>query len=300
MDEVIASLEDLPKLPRSSRKKILIRCDTCGDVGLRSYDMILISNRLTCSFCLHSIASKNTKGFLKATEAAKSPESKEKRKKTMLEKYGVTSNFSKERARESLQKKYGVDNVSELNWVRKKQSSSHQSRTEDQIRESNEKRKKTCLKKFGHTTNMKDPPTIEKMLNTRLEKYGTRGNPNSGRKMYSFEGMRFDSSYELAYFLWMKDQGIVLERNTSPISYSSYGVVHQFYPDFVHPDGHLIEVKGEHLMKGVFGKNSRTLDKYQQTKDTVEWITDISDYTSYMVKSFGRNWKKKFSDLTNE
>ena len=60
-----------------------------------------------------------------------------------------------------------------------------------------------------------------------------------------YDNEYFDSSWELAYWIWCKNHKLAIARNHQGflLSNGSY-----FYPDFI-VDGNLIEIKGDHLKK---------------------------------------------------
>jgi len=58
------------------------------------------------------------------------------------------------------------------------------------------------------------------------------------------DGLFLNSTWELAFYLWCRDQGKKFERNTRGFPYTDFeGKQRNYYPDFV-VDGCLVEVKG--------------------------------------------------------
>ena len=113
-----------------------------------------------------------------------------------------------------------------------------------------------------------------KRINTNFTKYGV-GNPrvllhpesysysyyktDTFRKKIEFEGFKFDSSWELYYFIYMRDIGTPVVRYTGlGLDYCDMnGIPHKYFPDFV-LNGELIEIKGPQFLD----KNLNLIDPY--------------------------------------
>ena len=97
------------------------------------------------------------------------------------------------------------------------------------------KRKKTCssecLTVYKKT---KTPPTGRGGIRT-----------GSGRGKHGwYNDCYFDSTYELAYYIFCIDHGHTIIRNKTGYTYSKPdGSLHKYYPDF-RVDGKLVEIKG--------------------------------------------------------
>lgn len=119
-----------------------------------------------------------------------------KQRQTMLDNYGVESNF---------------------------QLSSHIQYMKDNKDEINAKKRATLLDNFGMT----HVPTFK----------------------YEYDRKLFDSKPELAYYIWLKDNGI--QFNYQPnvdIMYEYDGKMHRYMPDFI-VEGQYVEIKGDHFFK---------------------------------------------------
>lgn len=180
-------------------------------------------------------------------------------KKTSIEKYGV-ENPSKlpsviNKAKNTCLKKYGVDNASKSEHIK------------DLIRKTNkasdektrQKYRNTCLKKYGVDNAAKSELVRNKTEKTNIERYGVKA-PCQNEKIFKkcfknikYDNIYFDSSWELAYYIWCKQNSKNIERNTKlyKLSNGSYCC-----PDFI-VDGQLVEIKGDHL------KNTESY-KYKQ------------------------------------
>ena len=102
------------------------------------------------------------------------------------------------------------------------------------------------------------------------------GRSHSGR----YQGVYLNSTYELAYWIWCKDNGVALEKCDDTFTYELDGVTHTYHPDF-NQDGLIIEIKGYHTnlvdIKADAvrrtGKEIRILYK-EDIQDKIDWVKD--------------------------
>lgn len=166
----------------------------------------------------------------------------------------------------------------------------------------------TAIKNGGIGTSRKT--ILEKIKNTMLEKYGKDHNwkipefrKNNYNKKYFYDNVYFDSSWELAYYIWLKDHNIDFEYHPKIyLKYDFNGKEHYYEPDFK-VNNELIEIKGPHFFneKGEFinpyNKNLNELYKvkYQcMLKNNVKIIVDISKVINYINLKYGDNYMKLF------
>lgn len=117
------------------------------------------------------------------------------------------------------------------------------------------------------------------------------------RKKYLFNGMRFDSSWELAYYIWNRDNGIDLIHEPEKIEYiDSIGKHHYYFPDFK-KDGLFIEIKGNQF----FDKFGNPLPKYKDKFNFMKSIgvkillyQDVKPYLAYVYNTYGKNYMKQY------
>lgn len=114
--------------------------------------------------------------------------------------------------------------------------------------------------------------------------------PSKGLKGY-YNGIWFDSSWELAYYLWMSEVNDVVPIRNKKIYFDyadANGVTRRTKPDFVLPSGELIEIKGY--------PNVHTAAKFEATKDKVKYLfrQDLKEALSYTRKKYGKDFTKKF------
>ena len=111
---------------------------------------------------------------------------------------------------------------------------------------------------------------------------------------YYYDGERFDSSWELAYYIWLKDHNIPFEFHIDPIDYSYKGKRHRYFPDFK-VKNELVEIKGPQLLKLMQESNSLDNAKYHCMIDhNVKIITDCSEYLNYIDEKYGKEYLKQF------
>lgn len=156
-----------------------------------------------------------------------SSEVQEKVKRSMLKKYGTTvaskSKIVVDKTRKSNLKKYGVEYPSQL-----ESRKTHLKEIWEDKKKRNElanKVSKTWLQK-----------TDEELRDIRIKSYSP----------YEYDGLNFDSSWELAVWIWAKDNGKSIKREPVCIEYKDGEVVRKYYPDF-EIEGKLVEVKGDHF-----------------------------------------------------
>lgn len=62
---------------------------------------------------------------------------------------------------------------------------------------------------------------------------------------YQYDGRHFDSSPEIAFYIWLKDNGVEFEYQPNvKLKYVHNGKEHFYMPDFI-IGGKLIEIKGD-------------------------------------------------------
>ena len=216
-------IQSLKDYYNDKHKYIKFKCIRCGKIEIKRDVSIEKLSELVCGPCLRK------EGTFKA-HGSYTWNNPNKRKATCVEKYGVdnpakldknkqilrdranTDFYEKrqEKIRQTCLNKYGVDNVA------KSEISKQHAR-------------ETCMKKYGVSHPMKTPEGFKKVA----------------WKNIFYDNEYFDSSWELAYWIWCKNHKLSIARNHQGflLSNGSY-----FYPDFI-VDGNLVEIKGDHLKK---------------------------------------------------
>lgn len=158
---------------------------------------------------------------------------KEHRKATCIDRYGVENCFQ---SREKIQKAYDTK-LALYGDIHYRNS---------------EKIKKTCLERYGVENPGGLPESQKKAFETYMKHYGCypTQDPIVRSKIgtrYRFDGIKFDSSYEIAFYIWHRDNNIAIERCNDYFKYEVNGKCHRYYPDFKIGDTYY-EIKGNHLL----------------------------------------------------
>ena len=261
--------------------------------------------------------------------AQQSEEIKEKTKQNNLQKYGVISpaqlEETKEKARQTCQEKYGTDNYaqSEEFLIKSKATNLQKYGVENymQLEEGKEKVKQTCLDKYGVEYYSQTEEYKEKYKSTCLQKYGVPHYFQSEEfqkkvnKKYKYKGINFDSSWELAYYIFNENNNIPTIRNPQRIEYYLNEIEHYYYPDFL-VEGQLIEIKSSDMLNKDFSLKPPTKKLIRcQTEEEKQYLYDlcvvktqcmrennvriISDkeikfYLDYIEKTYGKNYLIQF------
>ena len=87
-----------------------------------------------------------------------------------------------------------------------------------------------------------------------MDRYGVRSYAQTpefhknARKRYMYKGEKFDSSWELYYYVYMIEHGHNIVRNTQLFyQYEYMGNPYRYFPDFI-VDGKVVEIKGDYLV----------------------------------------------------
>lgn len=169
--------------------------------------------------------------------ALKTPEERAdinaKARKTKFEKYGDETYNNRSKAKQTILYTYGsYDNY---NAARKEHS----------IITNNEK--------YGKDWYMQTDQYKESYKKTCNEKYDvdyfcqSEQYIKTGRKKYLYNGIYFDSSLELALYIYAVNNEEEIVRSPVKFEYTYNNVKHYYFPDFLY-NGALIEIKGDHLL----------------------------------------------------
>lgn len=147
----------------------------------------------------------------------------EKSKQTNLKKRGIENPFlDKEKIKAAMKEKYGVEFISQLEFTKEKIKTTKKERYGDENFNNLEKQKQTLYEKYG----MFHAPSFK----------------------FLYEGLSFDSKWELALWIYAKDHDEEIEREPCCFEYEYNGKVHKYFPDFRYK-GNLIEIKGDQFVK---------------------------------------------------
>ena len=127
--------------------------------------------------------------------------------------------------------------------------------------------KQTYINNFGYTSPFKCPKCLEKRKKSYIKKYGVDNNMKSAKGynefkqslltknkkfckniFYKYNNIIFDSSWELAYYIWLNDNNIkfIYQPNLNIKYLDKNNKEHQYLPDFYLCDSkQIIEIKGD-------------------------------------------------------
>jgi hypothetical protein len=276
----ITSLKDLENFKKSSRELIKFRCEKCGKTTVKMVVNLKTKKKLTCMYC--EVQATKTINF-----GDPNYRNFEQIKKTCLKKFGVEN---------PLQSREIQEKVNQTN--RDRYGSSWMTATSH----FDKKSKETCTKKYGVERVTQDPSFIENGLKKKFERYGDV----SFNRKYFYNEKWFDSSWELAYFIWLCDANINFEFHPNSIGrYTDEdGREHKYYPDFL-VDGEYQEIKGSQF----FDKNNEPFDMYTKKywwnkfeflkKNRVRIIRfdEMKFILKYISQKYGRDYLKSFKNV---
>ena len=153
----------------------------------------------------------------------------------------------------------------------------------------------------------------DKMLNTMkitcMNKYGVEYTclnhevMSKSSQKYFYENEIFDSSWELALWIYAKDHQEPIIRNPCRFEYLLDNQIHYYYPDFEYK-GILLEIKGDHLfnkdnkLQNVHKQHTRKDECKQRCMDEnhiVVWKqAEVQFAINYVNQKYGKNYLKSF------
>ena len=199
-----------------------------------------------------------------------------------------------ERFKQTLLKNYGVDSPLRSEEIRKKWFATNEkrygSKTPVESQEIKDKIVKTNLERYGVEYGLSSPEVIEKRKKTNLEKYGHE-NVGFLAKPYSYLYDRevFDSSWEVAFYIWHVDHGVDVVHNTTEYVLRDDG--RRVYPDFK-VNGKFVEVKGDHLTRYEGWEVKKKC--YDDNGIDVLFWEGCKGYVEYVEKTYGSGYLKSF------
>lgn len=285
----LANIEVIEKLQMKKKEKDSIRisdlkCERCGSFFEMSYKIFTKKKTENLPFLCKKCRLSET--YYKSND---------KRQKTLKNKYGVTNNLH-------------VNNVEQKikdGWIEKSKKTRQLKYGAYFSKEKIEKTNKALIEKYGSLENAYKQ-RYEKIQNVFQSKYGTKYPLMFySHKKYGFDNNLFDSSWELAYYIWLKDKGISFEYHTQKIEYiGDDGKNHTYFPDFI-VNGKIVEIKGDHF----FNEKGEPFNKYTKRSWKAKYdlilqkggqifrFEDIKPYLSYVKENYGdgflKQWKIK-------
>ena len=269
---IIVNKDDIPKV-LEWRKSIIdhynvyvqITCQACNrkvvkNMARKTKEEYCSINFLSyCRQCSQKMSNQKKYGVDNVFQLK---ETKEKSKETCILKYGAEcykqSDKGKEAFKEYSISRYGVENPFQSEEVKLKSKNTLLAKynVSNPMKHSlfREKAKKAMLEKYGVEHALQNTECQDKRQSTCLEKYGQLHFQGSH---YRFNDISFDSSWELAYYIYMKDHNMNIIRESKILYYSYNGITYRYYPDFI-VDNNLIEIKGDQF----FDENDNLIDPF--------------------------------------
>lgn len=216
------------------------------------------------------------------------------------------------------QERFGVDNVFQLPRVRESAQKAFQENKEEII----EKRRANAMAKYGIPNAANTPEAMAKYKATCMEKYGCLPicSEASKRKAqqtclerygdefplrsktfrdnnfsnYLYDGEYFDSTWELAFYIYHQDKKSNIIRSHKTIKYTFNGEEHRYFPDF-EIDGKFFEVKSPYLYEQLLVPNTVENAKLNcMKKNNATILTDCTKYLKYIERHYGKDYFEQF------
>lgn len=258
--------------------------------------------------------------------AIASKEVREKINSTFEEKYNSHSAFSskdvQEKSKKTMLERYGVEYAAQNKQIYSKVKNTNVIKYGSECSASNnivkERKYDTNLKKYGEKEYFKTEEFKNKRQSTMIDKYGVEypsqndeikqkirdsgGFYNANRlKSYVYDNLNFDSSYELAYYIYLKDHNIPFEYQ--PNLFFTYldenNIEHRYFPDFL-IENQLYEIKGDQF----FNKSGEPYNCYNKKywwekynliiNNNIKILRekDIEPYIKYVSDNYGKHFLK--------
>lgn len=241
-DEILRITKD--KL--CSRGKITFKCKECGKIETIALDRFLKYNDVLCRIC-------NSKLNVDYDEMIKQRTIHQK--ETIKEKYGVNNSWQ---CPKSTEKRIYATKTLES---KKKKSETFKNHNKEFKENQRKKTEETIIKKYGSLEEFYKQK-YEKYSETCLERYGVSNYRTLCRsKRIIFDNLSFDSSWELAFYLYYKSKNVEIKREPIKLEFEYNGVTHYCFPDFSVNDK-LYEIKGNH-----FFDESKMINPYNRSQD---------------------------------
>lgn len=153
-------------------------------------------------------------------------------------------------------------------------------------KEISDKRTKTWLENYGVNHPWKATDVREKQFNTCMEKY----NSVSPQFKYNYDNKWFDSSWEVAFYIYLKDHNIRFEYHTEKFEYYWNNKKHYYFPDFK-VFNTFVEIKSKFLYEKMLIENTKDAAKYDcMKKHNVKIIINCDKYLDYVNFKYGTNF----------
>lgn len=172
-----------------------------------------------------------------------------------------------------------------------------------------ENRIKTHREHFGCDYPFQNKEYYEKRMDEFEKKHGVR-NPSQSKEImdkakrkYKYDGINFDSSWEIAYYIFLRDFKIEFEYHPKEVPFVCNGVTHYTIIDFL-VEGQYVEIKGDHLrnkdgsFKNLYGEDQSLVIAKQKKLEELNTVImskkEIKPYLNYVKLNYGFNYLTQF------
>lgn len=292
LEEIEYLNECLPKVQRN--QKLVYNCKECNCKVLRTFSNLKFYDfRMLCEKHLKIDTVQQRYGV---TNVASAQVFKEKRVKNCRQLYGTDNPTQSENVKSKLwsnrDRQAFSDKMKDV-WNNKTKEQREKqrlackramlSRSESEVFASQEKAKQTCKEKYG-ADYWQCSDIFKETLVERLKKI---------QKRYTYENEHFDSSWELALWIYAKDHNEEIEREPLSFPYQWKGKQHLYVPDFLYK-GNLLELKGDHFLDERTKCKLKVAEKYNIK---ILHLKDVKVYLDYCRNKFKSNtWYRKYKN----
>ena len=313
------SQSDLDRIRKTyaNDTRVIMKCQACFIPVSKVLNKIIGKSfsEMHCRKCGILLGTFNKYGVINVFQLKST---KETMKKTCLEKYGVEyvsqdSTFRK-KVENSVKERYGVNSITQVEMFKQKSKKTRYEKYDGKYRsdETSDKIKETCLKRYGYEVPCTSKENLAKAKRVMKEKFGSDcflhttaykqrmaelyggENPvycdsilSKMKRKYTFENLHFDSTWEIAYYIWLKDNSKNFEIHPKKhFTYFFDDTKHKYYPDFL-VDGKYVEIKGPHLLNEMMKENTVSNAKYKcMIENDVKVISDLTPYFTYLKNKY--------------
>ena len=246
-------------------------------------------------------------------------------KESNRKRYGVEwisqTPFHKDLLVQSNRKLYGVDWYYQSDDFKKKSRNTKMRRYNNPYYRNDEQIFSTCLDRYGSISPLGNDKVRNAIAQKNIEIFGV-DNPwklksiqDKCRQKYIYKNIGFDSSPELAFYIYYKDNNIDFEYQPNiSFEYVFDNKVHKYFPDFKVGEK-LIEIKGDHFFKdgkmiNPFRSKKWTDEQYQyecdkyeakyqcMLKNNIIILTkdDYKFFIDYVKQTYGNKFLNKYKN----
>ena len=339
-EEELNYFKNLKPKAKYNRTKFKIKCSICGNEDVKNLQAILYP--FICHKCNLSSAHKtekyknNYKNTMISLYGTCNYNNRELAKKTCMERYGGIGNAVKEqyeKQKQTMLEKYGVEFPCQNKGIYEKVKQTKYERYGDSNFNNREKSIKTCNEKYGVNSAMQLQDIQDKVAKTKFEHYGscTYNNRSAAAQTcikkygvphqmqakevvdkihskYIYDNLKFDSSWELAYYIWLIENNINFEYQPAiKFEYEYNNKIHYYNPDFL-VNGELQEIKGLQFFENK-DSNGKLINPFDRTQDglyeakqkcmqlhNVKILTDCDFAIDYVNKKYTADYLSLFKN----